>query len=227
MFYNQNDLRRIIQIAHDRGWKFSAHVTGGGGVDTLLAAFENINANTDLKQKRFSVIHGNFFTPSALNKMAAMNIYADMQAAWYLKDADLLNEVLGSERIAFFHPYRAMIDKGIIINGGSDHMVKVDPNASINPYNPFLAIWSLVTRKTERGRVFNAGQVITRAEALKIYTINNAMASFEENIKGSLEPGKFADLAVLSNDILECPADSIKSIHSVLTMLNGKIVYKE
>jgi predicted amidohydrolase YtcJ len=227
IFYTENDLRNIITIALNRGWKFSTHVTGGGGVDTLLAALEKINATTSLKHKRFSIIHGNFFTNSALDKMAAMNIYADMQPAWYLKDADLLNEVLGSETIATFHPYRSMIGKGIVINGGSDHMVKVDANTSINPFNPFLAIWSLVTRKTERGSLFNPEQAITREEALKIYTINNAMASFEEKTKGSLEPGKFADLAVLSNDILTCATDSIKSIHSVLTMVNGKMVYKE
>src|SRR4029079_8568881 len=141
--------------------------------------------------------------------------------------ADLINKVLGKDIMRTFHPYRSMIEAGIMINGGSDHMVKLDPDASINPYNPFLAMWSMVTRKTERGTVFNPEQAITREEALKAYTINNAEASFEEKVKGSLEPGKFADLAVLSDDILTCPADSIKLIHSVLTMLNGKIVYRE
>jgi len=193
----------------------------------LIDAFEQVNKTSDLKGKRFSIIHGNFFTPSAIDKMAAMNIYADMQPAWYLKDADLLNEVLGSDRIATFHPYRSMISKGIVINGGSDHMVKMDANTSVNPYNPFLAIWSMVTRKTERGSVFNPEQAITREEALKIYTISNAMATFEEELKGSIEPAKFADLAVLSSDILSCPADSIRTIHPVITMMNGKIVYKE
>ena len=227
LFYTEAVLRNIIETALKKGWKFSAHVTGGGGVDTLLSALEKVNSATNISDKRVSIIHGNFFTGESMNKMSAMNIYADMQPAWYLKDADLLNEVLGSDRLGTFHPYRSMINKGIIINGGSDHMVKMDANSSINPYNPFLAIWSAVTRKTERGSVFNADEAITRRDALKMYTINNAMASFEENTKGSLEPGKLADLAVLSNDILNCPADSIKSIRSVLTVLNGKIVYKE
>ncbi|MBL7697308.1 MAG: amidohydrolase [Chitinophagaceae bacterium] len=227
IFYTENELRKIFTIAFRKGWKVTAHVTGGGGVDTLLSAFEKINDSTSIKGKRFSIIHGNFFTPSAIERMAKMDVYADMQPAWYLKDADLLHEVLGSERLGMFHPYRAMIDKGIIINGGSDHMVKMDPDASINPYNPFLGMWSAVSRKTERGSVFNSEQAITREEALKMYTINNAMASFEENIKGSLETGKLADLVVLSNDLLTCPVDSIKSIHSVLTIMNGKTVYKE
>lgn len=227
IFYTENDLVKLIDIAVKRGWKFTAHITGGGAVDTLLSAYEKISKTIDIADKRFSIIHGNFFTPSSIDKMASLGIYADMQPAWYLKDADLLNEVLGAERLATFHPYRTMIDKKIIINGGSDHMVKIDPDASINPYNPFLGMWSAITRKTERGSTFNPEQAITREETLKLYTINNAMASFEENIKGSLEAGKLADLVVLSNDILSCPADSIKSIRPTLTMVNGKIVFKK
>jgi predicted amidohydrolase YtcJ len=227
IFFSKKDLERFIRKAIETGWKFTAHVTGGGAVDTLLSAFEEVNHRIDISKKRFSIIHGNFFTPAAIQKMAAMGIYADMQPDWYLKDADLLNEVLGKERIASFHPYLSMINAGIVINGGSDHMVKLDPNTSINPFNPFLAIWSLVTRKTERGSVFNPEQAISREQAIKMYTINNALGSFEENLKGSIEPGKFADLAVLSHDILSCPADTIKNIKAILTMVNGKIVYKK
>jgi predicted amidohydrolase YtcJ len=87
-------------------------------------------------------------------------------------------------------------------------------------------MWSVVTRKTEKGTVFNSEQAISREEALKMYTINNAMASFEEDVKGSIEQGKFADLVVLSNDILTCPADSIKEITPILTMVNGKKVFQ-
>ena len=104
-------------------------------------------------------------------------------------------------------------------------MVKLDPNASINPYNPFLAMWSVITRKTDRNSVFNPEEAISREQALRMYTINNAYASFEENIKGSLEIGKLADLAVLSEDILSCPDDRIREIKSVLTMVNGRTVF--
>lgn len=225
LFYTEQDLTTIIDVAMKRGWKFSAHVTGDGGVDTLLSAFEKIHRASSIHEKRFSIIHGNFFSESSLNKMAEMNVFGDMQPAWYLKDADLLNEVLGTKRIESFHPYQSMVKKGIVINGGSDHMVKLDPNASINSYNPFLAMWSVITRKTERGTIFNKEEAVSREAALKMYTINNAMATFDEKIKGSIEPGKLADLAVLSHDILTCPADTIKSIHSTLTILNGKIVY--
>lgn len=225
LFYSKDELIPLIRVADEAGWKFTAHVTGGGGVDTLLAAYQAVNQLNPIRDKRFSIIHGNFFTRDAMEKMASLGILADMQPAWYYKDTDLLNEVLGKDRIRTFHPYHSMMKAGIIINGGSDHMVKLDPNASINPYNPFLAMWSVITRKTDRNSVFNPEEAISREQALKMYTINNAYASFEENIKGSLEIGKLADLAVLSEDILSCPDERIREIRSVLTMVNGRTVF--
>jgi predicted amidohydrolase YtcJ len=225
LFFSKDELIRLITVADEAGWKFTAHVTGGGGVDTLLAAYEAVNHLRPINKKRFSIIHGNFYTKDAIRKMADLGIYADMQPAWYFKDTELLNEVLGEARIKTFHPYQSLMKAGIMINGGSDHMVKLDPDASINPYNPFLAIWSVITRKTDRGSVFNPEEAITREQALKMYTINNAYASFEENIKGSIETGKLADLAVLSDDLLTCSEDKIREVRSLLTIVNGRIVF--
>lgn len=225
LMFSKQELVKIITAARETGWKFTAHVTGGGGVDTLLAAYEIVNRSLPIREKRFSVIHGNFFTPEAIEKMAALGVCADMQPAWFFEDTNLLHHVLGSERLKTFHPYRSLAEAGVIINGGSDHMVKLDPDRSINPYNPFTAMWSVVTRKTKRGDIFNPEQAITRKDALKMYTINNAFASFEENLKGSIEKGKFADLVVLSDDLLTCQEDSIKHIKPLLTILNGKIVF--
>lgn len=223
--YTREDLLTIVTAANERNWKFTAHSTGGGGVDLLLDVYEEVNKLKPIKERRFSIIHGNFFTPEAIKKMSELGVYADAQTAWFYKDADAMRYILGEERIKTFHPNRSMIDAGVMINGGSDHMVKWDPNTSINPYNPFLAIWSMVTRKTERGTVILPSEAITREEALKIYTINNAYASFEEAIKGSIEPGKLADLLVLSDDILTCPEDQIRNITPELTMVGGRIVY--
>ena len=156
-----------------------------------------------------------------------MGIYADMQPAWFYKDTNALLRILGEQRMESFHPYRSMMDAGIMINGGSDHMVKLDPVTSINPYNPFLAMWSAITRKTDSHTVFNPGQSISRTQALQMYTINNAYASFEEDLKGTLEVGKFADLVVLSNDILTCPVDTIRNIKPILTLVNGQVVFED
>jgi predicted amidohydrolase YtcJ len=223
--YSRQELLTIVSLANEYNWSFTAHITGGGAVDLLLDVYKEVNKAKSIKEKHFSIIHGNFFTNDAIKLMSELGVYANMQAAWFYKDADAMKYILGEERIKTFHPYRSLIDAGVIINGGSDHMVKFDANTSINPYNPFLAMWSMITRATERGTVMNANESITREEALKIYTINNAYASFEESIKGSIEPGKLADLAIISDDILSCPTDKIKDIESDLTILNGKVVY--
>ncbi|MCK5462977.1 MAG: amidohydrolase, partial [Bacteroidales bacterium] len=176
---DHEELFAIVSAANENGWKFTAHSTGGGGVDLLLDVYEQVNRIKPIKDRRFSIIHGNFFTDRAIQRMSELGVYADMQAAWFYKDADAMKKILGEERIASFHPYRSLVDAGVVVNGGSDHMVKWDADASINPYNPFLAMWTMVTRTTERNSVIMPDEAITREDALRMYTINNAYASFE------------------------------------------------
>jgi predicted amidohydrolase YtcJ len=119
-----------------------------------------------------------------------------------------------------------MFKAGVMVNGGSDHMVKFDSYVSTNPYNPFLAMSSVITRNTERGSTIVPEEAVSREDALRMYTINNAYASFEEELKGSIEPGKLADLVVISEDFLNCPVEDIKTIEAEMTMVGGEIVYK-
>jgi len=223
--YSRKELFDIVSVANEFDWSFTAHATGDGSVNLLLDVFREVNMKKSIKEKRFSIIHGNFFSEEAIEIMKELGVYANIQAAWFYKDADAMVSILGNKRVESFHPNRSMTDAGVMINGGSDHMVKWDANTSINPYNPFLGMWAMITRKTERGSVVGSSESVTREEALKIYTINNARASFEESIKGSIEPGKLADLAVLSDDYLTCPEDDIKDIEALITITGGKIVY--
>lgn len=223
--YSHEDLLAIVTAANELGWKFTAHCTGGGGVDLLLDVFEEVNRNNPIRKNRFSIIHGNFFTKEAIRRMHDLGVYADMQPAWFYKDADAMELILGDNRITTFHPYHSLIAGGVMINGGSDHMVKFDGDESINPFNPYLGMYAMITHTTERKHTIVPDEAISRKEALKIYTINNAYASFDEKIKGSLEAGKLADMAVLSDDLLECPVENIKKIKSELTLLGGKIVF--
>ena len=217
----------IATVANQLGWKFTAHCTGGGAADIMLEAFEEVNKTRPIKDRRFSIIHGNFLTPQAIEKMKTLGVYADAQPPWFYKDADALKYVLGNERIKTFLPFKSLFDAGVIVNAGSDHMVKFDSYTAINPYNPFLSMYTAITRKTERGSVIVPQEAITRQQALKMYTINNAYASFEEDIKGSIEPGKLADFAVLDTDLLTCPADAIKDIKVLATYLDGRLIYKQ
>jgi predicted amidohydrolase YtcJ len=223
--YNREELTDIVSVANKFNWSFTAHATGEAAVDLLLDVYNEVNTQKSIKGRRFSIIHGNFYNKEAIRKMVELGVLANMQPAWFYKDADAMESILGSEKMSIFHPYRTMIDAGVMINGGSDHMVKWDASTSINPYNPFLAMWTMITRKTENGAVIMPSEAITREEALKAYTINNAFATFEESLKGSIEPGKLADMAVLSDEILSCPADSIKEIKALMTILDGKVIY--
>ena len=211
----------------EAGWKITAHVTGGAGVDLMLDAFERVNESAPVKPLRCSFIHGNFFDRQAIERSARLGIIADMQPAWFYKDADAMLYILGSERMKTFHPYRSLIDGGVVISAGSDHMVILDDVESINPYNPWLAIWTMVTHRTERGSLIDPEEAITREEALRCYTINNAFASFEEHLKGSIEPGKLADLVVTDKDYLNCSEDELKDMKVALTVVGGKVVYQE
>jgi predicted amidohydrolase YtcJ len=198
--YNQSQLQDIVSTANNLGWKMTAHCTGGGAVDMLLDAYEKANEEKAIRESRYSIIHGNFYTENAIERCQKLGVIADLQPAWFYKDGDAMKYILGDERIKKFLPLRTMLKSGMILNGGSDHMEKFDSYRAINPYNPFLAMWVAVSRKTERGIVISPSEGISREEALKMYTINNAYGTFEEQIKGSIEVGKFADLIVISEN---------------------------
>lgn len=104
-------------------------------------------------------------------------------------------------------------------------MIRFDSRASINAYNPYWAMWMTITRKTADGSTLNPGEALTREQALRLWTLNGAYLSFEEKTKGSIEPGKLADMVVISEDYLTCPVDHIKDIEALLTVVGGKTVY--
>lgn len=223
--FSRDELLAIVSVANEFNWSFTVHATGDGSVNLMLDVLSEVNRSKSIKDKRFSIIHGNFFSKEAIKQMNELGVYANVQPAWFYKDADAMEYIIGKEKIKTFHPNKSMLYACVMINGGSDHMVKWDANVSINPYNPFLAMWTMVTRETERGTVICPAEAIPREQALKIYTINNAFASFEESIKGSIEPGKLADMAIISDDILNCPVNKIKDIVAEVTIVGGKIVY--
>jgi predicted amidohydrolase YtcJ len=125
----------------------------------------------------------------------------------------------------WFHPYRKWLEAGITIGGGSDHMIRLDPLRSTNPWDPWLGIWVAVTRHIEGGEVLNPDQRLSRMEALRMYTINNAYLHFEEREKGSITPGKLADLILVDRDPLTCPTANLASAAVLWTMVGGKLVH--
>ncbi len=225
--FTETQVNDIVSAANICGWKMTAHCTGRGAVDLLLDAYEKTHSENPIDERRFSIIHGNFFTAETITRCSQLGVIADCQPAWFYKDAEAMKTILGSERIKHFLPLKSMIENGMMLNGGSDHMIQFDPDMSTNPYNPFLGMWATVTRRTEQGTVIEPSQAVSRQEALKMYTLNNAFGTFEEGIKGSIEPGKLADMIVISEDYLTCPEKNIRFIQSELTVMGGEIVFSK
>ena len=220
------DLRSIIGLATRLGWQVTAHTTGGGSTDILLDAYESIHGEIPLTERRFSLTHANFLTDEAIRRASELGVVIDMQPAWYHYDGPALARVLGSQRMANLQPYKSIFDAGVIVAGGSDHMIKFDPREALNPYDPFFGMWMVVTRRTADGAVHNPEQRVSREQALRMWTWNAAYLSFDEDVKGSLEPGKYADFVVLDRDILTCPVDDIRETRALETVLGGRTVYQ-
>lgn len=171
------------------------------------------------------ITHANFVSADNLARCADLGVGADLQPAWVFKDTKVLLGVLGPKRMTWFHPYRKWLDAGLTIGGGSDHMIRLDALGATNPWDPWLGIWVAATRKTEGAGVLNPDQKLSRIEALKFYTINNARLHFEEQQKGSIEPGKLADLILVDRDPLTCPEDDLRTTEVIWTMVGGRIVH--
>ena len=224
-FVQTDVLGTIAEECARRGWQMTAHCAGEAGMDVLLEAYARADTAVGIRNRRWLITHANFTSATNLERCAAMGVGADLQPAWLWKDTRTLLKVLGPKRMAWFHPYRKWLDAGLTIGGGSDHMIRLDPVESTNPWDPWLGIWVAVTRRTEGSEVLNPDQRLTRAEALRFYTINNARLHFEEKDKGTIEPGKLADLILVDRDPLTCPEDDLRTTRVVWTMVGGKLVF--
>lgn len=221
----KENLVEMARVANQLGWQMTAHTAGGGAVDLLLDAYEAADREKPIRERRFTVTHGNFPDQRAVQRAAALGVLFDCQIAWHNLDGPALKDVFGAERMRHFLPLRSLLDAGVVVAGGSDHMIRFDPREAINPYHPFYGMWMAITRKGADGVVLNPEQRITREEALRMWTVSGAYMSFEEDLKGTIEPGKLADLVVITKDYLTCPEDEIKDIEALLTMVDGRVVH--
>jgi len=228
MLYIQPDkLYEIMKEALANDLQFAAHSVGDGAVHAFIEAAARIDANDfRVSDKRPCITHSNFMSLEAVKKMASLGVVANLQPSWLWLDAGTLSKHFGPKRLSYFQPYKTIFEHGANVGGGSDHMQKIGSLRSINPYNPFLGIWTTLARQ---GRWLEGSlhpeQIITREQAIQLYTIKNAFLTFEEKEKGSLEPGKLADFIVLDRDILSCPVQEIRSITVEQTWLGGRVVH--
>lgn len=226
----QMDAERVkvaIRTGHKLGWQMSSHVTGDAGVDIVLDAVEAANADGPIADRRYTLIHAYFPRPDAAARAAKFGVCVDTQPAWFYKDGDALDDALGRKRLETFIGLNTWRAAGVKVALNSDHMQGIDPNRSLNPYNPFLTMYAAVTRKTESGREIGPNEKISRTDALKMMTVDAAYLHFDEQKKGTLEVGKLGDFAVLSDDFFACDEAQIPIIRSVLTVVGGRVTHRQ
>ena len=232
------EYRGVLQIEPERLYEtaklcleydlqFMAHSVGDGAVHALIDAYRRIDEHDfPVAPHRPCITHCNFMSAESIAEMAQRGIVADLQPIWLHQDGKTLRDHFGDERLKWFQPYRSLFEHGVTVGGGSDHMQKIGGLRSINPYNPWLGMWTTLAR-VPRGvsDPLHPGQGVTREQALRLYTINNAYIMLDERNRGSLEPGKLADFIVIDRDFLTCPVDDIKDIQVQQTWLGGRQVF--
>ena len=225
-FIPQEDLVHMARFALQRDLQFTAHSVGDAAVQALIDAYAEVNKEFPVRPCRPCITHCNFMSLEAIQQMRQLGVVADLQPAWLWLDGATLRKQFGDERLAYFQPYKTLFEHGVIVGGGSDHMQRIGSLRSVNPYNPFLGMWIALARQPRRtDQPLHPEQAISREQALRLYTINNAFLTFEEQQKGSLEVGKLADFVVLKTDLLTCPVDEVRNITVSETYLGGKRVY--
>ncbi len=227
LFVEPDKLYRIYKAARARGWQLTAHVQGGAAIDILLDVFERLDKDSPIASMRNHVMHGSFLSEDAIERMKRMGVAYDAQPDWLYYDVPALERVFGAKNMRWFFPLKSVIDAGIPVAGGSDHMIGYDKNNAVNPYNPFFNMWMCVTRRMRNGKEFYPEERITRQQALHMYTTGAAWIEFAEKERGTIERGKLADAVVIDRDFLKCPVDEIRSVQPLMTIVGGRIVYEK
>ncbi len=215
-----------IAIGHRHGWQMVAHVTGDAGVDLVLDAIEAAEREGPGGDRRHTLLHAYFVNAETAARAARLGVLVDTQPAWHYKDADALADALGIDRLASFIGLQTWRRAGVDVAINTDHMFGLDKDTSMNPFNPFLTMYSATTRRTESGRVVGNAEAVSRQDALRMMTSMAARFSFDEKNRGSIETGKLGDFVVLDDDFLAVPAERLRSIGVDLTVVGGRVAFE-
>ena len=208
--------RRLAQALAERGIYFNSHVEMTEAIDAFLGVYEALNKERPIKGLRWSFSHLDQVTPEQLERMKKLGMTAQIHSRPLIQGV-LMHRVHG-DKAWDMPPFRRIQDSGIHWGLGSDA-------TAVTTSNPFYTLSLAVTGRMVGGHKVNR-QTITREEALIAHTRSNAFFLFQESNLGSLQPGKYADLLVLDRDYLKVPAEQIKDIKPVMTMVGGKVVYE-
>ena len=214
------DVLRTAEIAIQHGFQLSTHAIGDRANREMLDLYERAFENTeaDGRELRWRIEHAQHLDPQDVPRFAELGVIAAVQGVHCTSDGPWIPLRLGEERSEkTSYRWRDLFDSGAIVANGTD--------APVESIDPIASFYASVSRMTRTGAKFFPEQAMTRDEALASYTLNNAFAAFEENQKGTLTPGKLADIVVLSQDILVVPEGDIPRTTVDLTVIGGEVVF--
>jgi predicted amidohydrolase YtcJ len=214
-------LRETARLAMENDYQLCVHAIGDRANREVLDVYEAaFQANPDRSDLRWRIEHAQHLNPADIPRFGQLGVIAAMQGVHCTSDGPWVIPRLGEQRAREgAYVWRSLWDTGAVISNGTD--------APVEDVDPMPSYYATVSRMMKDGTRFFPEQRLTRMEALQTYTINGAYAGFEEDIKGSLTPGKLADITVLSQDILTIPEDEIPSTEVVYTIVGGKVMYSK
>ena len=208
----------LVMRAHEAGLRVSIHSIGDRGVDMALDAIEKAQRAKPVQDIRHRIEHNSLCTPKQLKRIKQLGVTPSSSIGYMYGLGDQYAENFGPKRSRWLHPHKTMIEMGIVAGGNSD--------CPVTFYSPFVQIYEAVTRRTSSGRVVGPEEAIGVIDAIRVYTWNGAYLGRDEDLLGSVEAGKLADLIVLDRDILSCPVEEIKDIQVLATIVGGQVVYQ-
>jgi predicted amidohydrolase YtcJ len=214
-----HELREMIRLGHEAGFQLGVHVTGDRAIDLVVDAFLAANTAAPRPDARHYVIHGDFISPAGLAKLAAHGYGVNMNPAIKWTISDLMDEVVGPERSAYQWPVRSALDAGVRVCASSD--------APITEPDWRQGVASMMLRESKAsGRPSGPEQCVPLADALRAYTSTAAWQDFADDWKGTLEPGRAADLCVLNRPLLDLDPHEITQVQVDLTVFDGRVVFE-
>jgi predicted amidohydrolase YtcJ len=223
----EEDTKPRLSKAFSKGIQIGTHAIGDHGNRVVLDWYEETftkakKNNQFLESPRWRIEHSQNVTPVDQKRFVELNIIPSMQPSHAIGDLHFAIERLGLERIDNAYAWRNLIDQGLIIAGGTDAPVEIG--------DPRIEFYAAITRKDVDGYYadgWNLDQRLTRFEALKMFTIWPAIASFQEDVKGTIEVGKLADFSIFDQDLMSIPEEKILESKNILTVVGGKVVFQE
>ncbi len=215
-------------LAADRaGLQMTVHAIGDEANNVLLNYLDELNKQNGKRDRRFRLVHAQVLAPADFKRLGALGVVAEVQPFHLSDDMRWMEERIGSERTKGAYAFKSIQASGAVLSFGTDWP---GTSASEYPINPMLGLYAAVTRQTITGQP-TAGwfpdERISIQEAIRAYTYNTAYANFEEKIKGSIEPGKLADLTVLSKNLLKVTPKEFLNTEVLYTIVGGKVVYQK